>query len=82
MATTLTPETVEQTIREFLPQLGIAPERITRDASFEQLDVDSLDIIELAEIMEDQHGVELSNDDVAKIKTVGDAIDVIVGHGL
>ena len=39
---------------------------------FEDLDVDSLDLVELAQIVEDEFGVELDGDDVKDVKTVGD----------
>jgi acyl carrier protein len=53
---------------------------ITRDATFEDLDVDSLDLAELSQIIEDEYGVRLKGDDIGKIKTVGDAIDLVVSR--
>jgi acyl carrier protein len=76
--TTVTPEAVEKTITEALPQFGVDPGDISRDATFEQLDVDSLDLAEISQIIEEQYGVELKGDDVKQIKTVGDAIDLVV----
>ena len=81
MATTVTPEAVEKTITDALPQFGVEPSEITRDATFEDLDVDSLDLAELSQIIEDEYGVTLKGDDVGKIKTVGDAIDLVVSRG-
>jgi acyl carrier protein len=80
MATTITPEAVEKTVFEALPQFGVDEDAITRDASFEELDVDSLDLAELSQIIEDEYGVQLKGDDVAKIKTVGDAVDLVVNR--
>ena len=80
MATTITPEAVEKTVYEALPQFGVEPDDITREATFEDLDVDSLDLAELSQIIEDEHGVQLKGDDVGKIKTVGDAIDLVVNR--
>jgi acyl carrier protein len=80
MATTVTPEQVETTITEALPQFGVDESQITRDASFEELDVDSLDLAELSQIIEDEYGVQLKGEDVAKIKTVGDAVDLVVSR--
>lgn len=76
--TTVTPEAVEQTITEALPQFGVEESEISRDASFEELDVDSLDLAEISQIIEEKYGVELKGDDVKQIKTVGDAIDLVV----
>ena len=53
------------------------PTPISRDAALEELDVDSLDLAELSQVIEEQFGVELSASDVAEIKTVGDAIDLV-----
>ena len=62
------------------PQFGAEPSEITREATFEDLDVDSLDLAELSQIIEDEFGVQLKGDDVGKIKTVGDAIDLVVSR--
>jgi acyl carrier protein len=80
MATATTPETVEKTDYDALPQFGDEESELTRDSTFEELDVDSLDLAELSQIIEDEHGVQLKGDDVAKIKTVGDAIDLVVSR--
>ena len=39
-----------------------------------------LDLVELAQIVQDDYGVQLKGDDVGKIKTVGDAIDLVVSR--
>ncbi len=75
---TITPQAVERTITNALPQLGVDPSEITRQATFEELDVDSLDLTELSQIIEEEYGVMLTGDDVKDIKTVGDAIDLVV----
>jgi acyl carrier protein len=80
MATTATAEQVEQTIREALPQFGVDESQITREATFEELDVDSLDLAELSQIIEDEYGVQLKGEAVAKIKTVGAAVDLVVSR--
>jgi acyl carrier protein len=77
---TITPEAVETTVRDALTQFGPEPEEITLDATFEQLDVDSLDLAELSQIIEDEYGVKLKGEDVGKIKTVGDAVDLVVNR--
>ena len=80
MPETVTPEAVETTVRDALVQFGPEPDDIKLEATFEELDVDSLDLAELSQIIEDEHGVQLKGDDVAKIKTVGDAIDLVVNR--
>jgi acyl carrier protein len=81
MAAAITEENVQKTVFEALPQFGVDESAISRDATFEDLDVDSLDLAELSQIIEDEHGVALKGDDVGKIKTVGDAIDLVVSRG-
>ena len=80
MAATVTPEAVEKTVYDALPQFGVDESQISREATFEELDVDSLDLAELSQIIEDEYGVKLKGEDVGKIKTVGDAVDVVVSR--
>ncbi|HYM59035.1 MAG TPA: acyl carrier protein [Solirubrobacteraceae bacterium] len=80
MPSTITPEAVETTVKDALVQFGPEPDQIKREATFEELDVDSLDLAELSQIIEDEYGVKLQGDDVGKIKTVGDAIDLVVNR--
>ncbi len=68
---------IEKVITDSLVTFGADPEAISRDAELEALDVDSLDLAELSQIIEEQFGVELTSSDVAEIKTVGDAIDLV-----
>ena len=81
MATAVTDQEVENTLYEAMAETGADRSQLSRDASFEELDVDSLDLVELAQVVEDEFGVELGADDVKDLKTVGDAVDVIVAKG-
>jgi acyl carrier protein len=78
--TDVTQQQVEETVVSALATLGPDPDEITRDARFTDLDVDSLDLAELSQIVDEQLGVELTTDDVGRIKTVGDAVDLIVAR--
>lgn len=80
MATTVTPEHVEQVVCDALASFG--PERadVHRDANLAELDVDSLDLAELSQIVDDEFGVRLASADVKQIRTVGDAIDLVVAR--
>ena len=78
MSATVTTEQVEQVVYDALVELGPTRDQLHRDATFEQLDVDSLDLAELSQIVEENFGVALKGDDVAAIETVGQAIDLIV----
>ena len=79
MPTQVSNDAVEKTIFDGLKEIGTEGE-ITRDATFEDLDVDSLDLVELAQIVEEEFGVELDGDAVKDVKTVGDVIDLVVSR--
>ena len=74
-----TKESVERVIVQGIEEIGAEGE-VTREATFEDLDVDSLDLVELAQIVEDEFGVELAGDAVKDVRTVGDVIDLVVAR--
>lgn len=78
MPATLTADQVEQTIVDAIANLGFDRDAVRRDATFEELDVDSLDLVEVAQVIEEEHGVEIKGEEAAELKTVGDAIDLVV----
>ena len=81
MAAAVTEENVEKTVLDALPQfVDVDPSEISRDSKFEDLDVDSLDLAELSQIVEDEYGVKFNSSDVEQLKTVGNAIDLIVAR--
>jgi acyl carrier protein len=71
---------IETTVFEALETFGAEPAAINRDADFETLDVDSLDLAELAQIVDDKYGVTIAADDMKNIKTVGDVLDLIAAR--
>jgi acyl carrier protein len=75
---TLDTTQVEQRVSAALESFGAEPTEISLDATFKQLDVDSLDLAELSQIVEDEYGVEIKSGDVERLKTVGDVIALIV----
>jgi acyl carrier protein len=59
--------------------LKLDPEQVTETATWaDDLDADSLDLTELVMALEDQFDVEVPEDDLAEVKTVGDAADVVL----
>ena len=73
MSSTLSSDDVYAGLREALIGRGAEQEQITPAATFEQLDVDSLDMVELAQIVEERFGVSIKGSDVAKIASLGEA---------
>jgi acyl carrier protein len=80
MSTAVSEEQIEKVVVESLETFGAEPDQITREATFEELDIDSLDLAELSQIVHEQFGVELKGSDVAEIKCVDDAIKMIAAR--
>ncbi len=72
---------VEKLVKEItVEQLGVNPNEVTENASFvDDLGADSLDTVELVMAFEEKFGLEIPDEDAEKIKTIGNAIDYIVG---
>jgi len=75
-------EILERVKEVLVEQLGVDEGEITEAASFqEDLDADSLDLVELIMELEDQFGVKISDEDAQSIQTVGQAVDYIAARG-
>ena len=74
-------DTYEQVKQIVVELLGVDAAKITPEARFrEELEADSLDLVELIMAFEDKFGTEISDDDAQSITTVGDAVKYIDGH--
>jgi acyl carrier protein len=78
----MTRDQVMSKVREHLAaELEVDPARIDPGTRFrEDLDADSLDLYELVMELEDNYGIRVSEEQAARIETVGDAVDFVVEH--
>jgi acyl carrier protein len=59
--------------------LSVEASQVTKDATFaEDLDADSLDVVELVMELEEEFGIEVPEEELQDVKTVGQAFDIIV----
>jgi acyl carrier protein len=73
--------TFERLKKIIVEQLGVDEEEVTAQASFvEDLNADSLDLVELIMSLEEEFGMEISDEDAEKIQKVSDAVEYIEEH--
>jgi acyl carrier protein len=73
-------EDVVETMKEVLAsELNVDLEKVSVDARFkEDLDADSLELVEVVMALEERFGIEIQDDEVAGLKTVGEAVDLVL----
>jgi acyl carrier protein len=64
-------------IAELSEITGIHTDSLTPDATLERLDIDSLDLVEFKQVVEDRYDVVLERDDFTEVATIGQALDVV-----
>ena len=71
-------DTFEQVKNIIVELLAVDPSKVIKEARFrEDLEADSLDLVELIMEFEDEFGGEISDEDAQKIATVGDAVQFL-----
>ncbi len=80
----MTREQILSVIRTHLAdELEVDPESIGETTRFrEDLDADSLDLYTLVQELEDSYGVKISDEEAARILTVGQAVEFVLASGI
>jgi acyl carrier protein len=74
-------EVYERVKGALVDKLGTDESAISEEASFQDdLNADSLDLVELIMELEDQFGLKIPDEDAQKLQTVGQAVDYVVEH--
>jgi acyl carrier protein len=74
-------DTFEEVKATLVELLGVDESKITLDAKFrEDLEADSLDLVELIMAFEEKFGSEISDEDAQKITTVGELVNYVEEH--
>jgi acyl carrier protein len=70
---------IEEKVRKVLAeQLGVEESQVTSDARFaEDLNADSLDLTEAVLALEDEMGIEIPEEEMESVKTVGQAVELV-----
>ena len=72
-----TKEQLEARVIDALVEFGEDREGLSGASKFTDLDVDSLDLVELAQIVEDEYGIEVQDSDLEKVETVNDVVELV-----
>jgi acyl carrier protein len=78
--TSATKDQVTERVISALVEFGEEAEHVKPDSRFEDLDIDSLDLVELGQVVEDEYGIEITDADMDKIETVQDVVDFVTAR--
>ncbi|MGQ9516423.1 MAG: acyl carrier protein [Anaerolineae bacterium] len=74
-------EIFERVKKIIVNQLGVDESKVTMEARFrEDLEADSLDLVELIMAFEEEFGGQIEDEEAEKIKTVGQAVEFLLGR--
>ncbi len=78
----VTSDQVLDTIKGVVPKFGVDADEVTVESTLEDLDMDSLDVVEVMQAIEDEHGIEVPDEDLEDLTTIGDAINAVVKNSV
>jgi acyl carrier protein len=73
-------EQVMQRIGEALVEFGVESDQLRPEASLEELEIDSLDLFELGQILHQDFGIEVEPQDFDEVETLGDAQEAMLRY--
>ncbi len=77
----VTAEEVLNKIKEIVPKFGVEPDDVKDSSTLEDLDMDSLDVVEIMQAIEDDMGIRVPDEDLEDLTTIGDAVSAVVKNG-
>lgn len=77
---TIAAEEFTARILDALQEFGVDRETVRRDATLEELDIDSLDLFELGEVLKREYGIDVDPEEFEGVTTFGDAERVFLAH--
>jgi acyl carrier protein len=82
MATTapITSDAVLERLTKAIIDLGTEPDDVTIDARLDELDIDSLDLIELRQLLSEDFGVVITREDLPAFENVRDIVDLVMAR--
>ncbi len=73
----VTEQQILERVRAQLAEIKVeGAEEATMETTWAELDVDSLDLVELVKALEDEYGISIADDDLKPIASVGDAVNL------
>lgn len=76
----VTNEEVLNKIKEIVPKFGVDPDDVKDTSTLEDLDMDSLDVVEIMQAIEDDMGIRVPDEDLEDLTTIGDAVTAVVNN--
>lgn len=70
-------DTLSKVVAIISEKLNIPSENVSETSTFKDLGADSLDVVEIIMSFEENFGIEIKDEDAEKIKTIGEAVDLI-----
>ena len=79
-AATPTRDQISARIQDALVEFGADSEKLQPEATLEELDIDSLDLFELGQILHQEFGIEVNPEDFEEVDTLGEAQQAMLSY--